>query len=81
MHSFQGYSKDNPEFNNNAYIISSIYYDGTLKIFTSHPLKSTTSDQPEYYITQINGWSITANANIFQEGTTWYHNNKDWAKE
>jgi hypothetical protein len=81
MHSLQGYGKDDPEFNNNAYTISSIYHDGTLKIFTSHPSKSATSDRPEYYMTQINGWSMTANANAFREGATWYRNGKDWAKE
>jgi hypothetical protein len=81
MHSLREYGKDQPEFDNNANTISSIYHDGTLKMFTSHPSKSTTSDRTEYHTTQINGWSMTANANAFREGATWYRNGKDWAKE
>ncbi|EED16134.1 hypothetical protein TSTA_012430 [Talaromyces stipitatus ATCC 10500] len=37
MHSLQEYGKDEPEFDNNAYTISSIYHDGTLKMFTNNP--------------------------------------------
>lgn len=77
----QEYSKDKPEFDNNAYIISSVYHDGTLKMFTSHPLKSATSDRPEYLMTQLNTWGMTGNIETFREGATWYRNGRDWAKE
>jgi hypothetical protein len=81
VHSLQEYGKDEPEFDNNAYTISSIYHDGTLKMFTSHPSKLAISDRPEYYMTQIKGWSMTSDSDAFREGATWYRNGRDWAKE
>lgn len=81
LHSLQEYGEDEPGFDNNAYTISSIYHDGTLKMFTSHPSKSATSDRIEYSMTQINGWSMTANADAFREGASWYRNGREWAKE
>ncbi|EED23188.1 conserved hypothetical protein [Talaromyces stipitatus ATCC 10500] len=81
MHSLQEYGKDEPVFDNNAYTISSIYHDGTLKMFTSHPSRSTTANRTEYYMTQIKGWSMTSDPDAFREGATWYRNGRDWAKE
>jgi hypothetical protein len=73
MHSLQTYGQEEPVFNNNAYGISSIYHGGQLKMFTSHLLKTTTSDPPKYHMTQIKGWSITSDFDTFnkmQLGTT-----------
>lgn len=81
MHSLQEYGKDEPGFDNNAYTISSTYHDGTLKMFTSHPSKSATSNRTEYHMTQINTWGMTGNIKTFREGATWYRNGRDWAKE
>jgi hypothetical protein len=81
MHSLQTYGQIEPGFDNNADTISSIYHDGTLKMFTSHLSKSADSNDPEYYMTQLNGWSMTANAEAFRQGATWYRNGRDWAKE
>jgi hypothetical protein len=48
MHSLQEYNTDNPKFDGSAYTISSMYHDGTLKMFTSHPSKPTAaSNKPE----------------------------------
>lgn len=81
IHSLQEHGKNELEFDNNAYTISSIYYDGTLKMFTSHPSKPATSDRPEYVMTQLNTWGMTGNVETFREGATWYRNGRDWAKE
>lgn len=81
LHSLQGYGKDEPEFDSNASTLTSMYHNGQLQMFTSHLSKSATSDRIEYHMTQINGWSMTANANAFREGATWYRNGRDWAKE
>lgn len=74
IHSFQKHGKYKPEFNNNAYTLTSIYHNDQLQMLA-------TSDRPEYYMTQLNGWSMTANANLFWKGATWYWNDRDWAKE
>ncbi|CRG92463.1 hypothetical protein PISL3812_09524 [Talaromyces islandicus] len=79
--SLQEYGKDEPRFDNNAYTISSIYHDGTLKMFTSHPSRPIASDKTEYYMTQLGSFSLTHDAEVFRQGATWYRNGRDWAKE
>ncbi|KAH8706062.1 hypothetical protein BGW36DRAFT_354439 [Talaromyces proteolyticus] len=81
IQSLQAYKQSEPKFNNNAYTLTSIYHNGQLQMFTSHPSKSTTSDQSEYHMTQIKGWSMTSDSDAFREGATWYRNGRDWAKE
>jgi hypothetical protein len=82
IHSLQNYGKDEPLYDNKAHTRTSIYHGGTLKMFTSHPSQPADSeDQPGYYMTQLNGWSMTANPETFRQGATWYRNSRDWAKE
>lgn len=50
-------------------------------MFTSHPSKPTNSDEHEFYMTQIKGWSLTSDLDTFRQGATWYRNGRDWAKE
>ena len=40
MNSLQSYGKDEPVHDNNAYTITSIYSDGQLKLYTSHPIQA-----------------------------------------
>jgi hypothetical protein len=56
MHSLQSYREDELVHDNNAYTITSIYSDGQLKMYTSHPTQPTSpSGRPEYCMTQLNG--------------------------
>ncbi|KAF2805314.1 uncharacterized protein BDZ99DRAFT_541115 [Mytilinidion resinicola] len=77
MHSLQLYGKDKPVSNNNAYTITSIYYSGTLEMYTSHPAEG----RPEHFTNQLKGWSITGDPETFRQGATAYRNARDWAKE
>jgi hypothetical protein len=81
MHSLQSYGKGEPVSDNNAYTITSIYHGGTLKMYTSHPTQPTSPGRPEYHMTQLNGYSMTGNAETFREGARAYRNARDWAKE
>ena len=82
MQSLQSYGKTEPVYDNNAYTITSIYNDGTLKIYTSHPSQPASSGgRPEYYMNQLNGYAMTANSNTFRQGAAAYRNARDWAKE
>lgn len=81
LHSLQEYGKDEPEFDNNASTLTSIYHNGQLQMFTSHPSKSATSDRTEYHMTQLRSFSMADNPDTFREGATWYRNGRDWAKE
>jgi hypothetical protein len=70
-------------------------YDGALGARSIHSLQTygqeqpgfnnnaytITSDQPEYHMTQIKGWSMTSDLDAFRQGATWYRNGRDWAKE
>ena len=76
------YGKGNLMDDNNAYTFASTYHDGTLKIYTSHPLQLTDGViQSEYYMHQLNTWGMTGNAETFRKGATCYRNAKEWAKE
>jgi len=82
IQSLKSYGQDEPLYDNHANTITAIYHDGTLKMYTSHPSQPTSrGGQPEYYMTQINGWSMTGNRETFRQGATAYRNGIDWAKE
>lgn len=82
IHRLQSYGKDEPVYDNNAHTITSIYSDGQLKIYTSHPVQPTSpGGRPEYYIHQLNAWSMTGNIETFRQGAAAYRNARDWAKE
>ena len=81
MHSLQSY-KDGPVHDNNAYTIMSIYSDGQLKMYTSHPTQLTSpGGRPEYCMTQIGAYAMTHSQKTFHEGATAYRNARDWTKE
>ncbi|KAI9752493.1 MAG: hypothetical protein M4579_005617 [Chaenotheca gracillima] len=82
MHSLQSFGQEKLIFDNNAYTISSIYYAGTLRMFTSHPSRPTSPrGRPEYCMKQLNAWAMTGNVETFREGAAAYRNARDWAKE
>ncbi len=82
IQSLKSYSQDEPLYDNYAYTITSIYHDGTLKMYISHLSQPTSrGGQPEYYTTQLNTWGMTGNHEIFRQGATAYQNAIDWAKE
>ncbi|KKZ67175.1 hypothetical protein EMCG_07120 [[Emmonsia] crescens] len=82
IQSLQSYRQDSPAYDHKAYTITSTYHDGTLKLYTSHCTKPTDSgNRPEYFMTQLNTWGMTGNADTFRHGATAYRNARDWAKE
>ncbi|EQL29449.1 hypothetical protein BDFG_07884 [Blastomyces dermatitidis ATCC 26199] len=82
MQNIQSYGNSELAYDSNAYTIASTYHDGTLKLYTSHPIKTVGArHEPEYIMTQLNSWSMTGNLGTFQQGATWYRNARDWAKE
>lgn len=77
IQSLQTYKQSTPRFDNNAYTITSIYHNGQLQIFTSHPSKPNSSDKSKYFMTQLRSFSLTHNVEFFRQGTTWYRNGRD----
>ncbi|KAF9769956.1 hypothetical protein IL306_012536, partial [Fusarium sp. DS 682] len=67
---------------NKVYTLGYTYQDGTLKIYTSHPIPPSAPDaEPGYVMTQLNSWSLTGNAEAFRQGAAAYRNGRDWAKQ
>ena len=82
IHSLQSYKQDDPVYSNNAYIITSIYNDGTLKMYTSHPIQpDSPGSRPEYYMNQLKAWAMTSDLETFRHGATAFRNARDWTKE
>ncbi|OAA48631.1 hypothetical protein NOR_01881 [Metarhizium rileyi] len=82
MHSLQSYGQQEPEYDNKAYTISSIYHGGTLKMFTSHPIPPRTpGGKPGFVTTQIKTWGLTSDADTFRQGASAFRNARDWAKQ
>lgn len=71
--------KGNPLiYDNYIYTIISTYYDGTLKIYTSHSTKPIDpKGPPEYHMTQLNTFAITGTAERFREGVGAFRNARD----
>ena len=82
MLSLQSYGQGNLVYDNNAYTFTSTYHDGTLKIYTSHPLQQTDGvSRSEYCMNQFNTWGMTGNVETFRQGATYYRNAREMAKE
>lgn len=82
MHSLQSYGQEKPVYDNKAYTITSIYHNGQLKMYTVHPAQPNgPGSRPEYYMTQLKGWSMTSDPETFRKGATAFRNARDWARE
>ncbi|MCJ1384260.1 hypothetical protein MMC17_007376 [Xylographa soralifera] len=80
--SLQSYGQPEPVYDKNAYTITSTYYAGTLKLFTSHLSQPTGhGGRPEYYMNQLRSFSVTDTPETFRQGASAYRNARDWAKE
>ena len=81
MHSLRSYGQDYTAYDNKAYTISSIYYGGTLQMYTSHPGIGLGGGETEYYMTKLKAWAMTSDSDTFRRGLTAFPNARDWAKE
>jgi hypothetical protein len=51
-------------------------------MYTTHLTQpANPGEQPEYYMNQLRGWTMTDTAEIFRQGVTVYRNMRDWTKE
>jgi hypothetical protein len=81
MHALQNYGKNELEYDGSAYVFSSTYHDGMLKLYAHHMTASTEPDgQPEYHMTQVDAWAMTGNVDDFRRGATAFRNARDLAK-
>ena len=84
MHSLQSYQQDE-SIDSHAATITAIYYGGQLgqmsMYIIHHAQSGDNRDRPEYYMHQLNSWSMIGNIETFRQGATAYRNARDWAKE
>lgn len=82
MHSLQSWGQDKPVYDNNAYVLTSRYSDGQLKMYTSHVYHPTGRwKKPEICMHQITGSSMSGDVESFRKGALAYRNGIDWARE
>ncbi|KAI9747367.1 MAG: hypothetical protein M4579_007481, partial [Chaenotheca gracillima] len=84
IHELRSFGVEDSEtlYDSNAYTITSTYHDGTLKMYTTHPTQPREDKtSPEYYMTQLNTYTLTGTAERFREGASAFRNARDWAKE
>ncbi len=68
-------------YNNNIYIIISIYYNSQLKIYTIYSTQLTDYKKLfEFYITQFDNWILTNSYKQFWQKANIFRNAKDWTK-
>lgn len=84
IHSVQNYGRDEPIYDGNAHVITTIYdpRTGVLQIFLSYVIRSSKTGQlAEYYMTELGSWNLTDDKESFVRGTTVFRNARDFAKE
>jgi hypothetical protein len=82
MHSLQNYGRQQPEYDGQAYVFSSTYHDGTLKIYAHHPTAPKTDGMSSrYHMTQIKAYAITNDRETFVQGSTAFRNARDIAMQ
>ncbi|KAL6810755.1 hypothetical protein GGI42DRAFT_314890 [Trichoderma sp. SZMC 28013] len=82
MHALQNYGKGEPEYDSNAYVFSSTYHNGTLKLYAHHMTAPLVPDgQPNYHMTQVGAWAMTGDIDDFRRGATAFRNARDLAKQ
>ena len=81
IHSLRSYGREQ-EYDSNAYTISSVYHDGTLKIFTIHPVEGLGQHKGKavYHMNQIKGYAMTSDTETFRHGATAFRNLRDWTE-
>jgi hypothetical protein len=84
MHNLQTYGQKTPVYDNKARTISIIYHGGTLKMYAhSAAQPSGHGTEPEYYMHQLGGWTMTDNSDqkTFLRGATAFKNALDITKK
>ncbi|PTB68911.1 hypothetical protein BBK36DRAFT_1166787 [Trichoderma citrinoviride] len=81
IQSLQSYGETEKVYDNKAYTLTSMYQDGQLKMYTSHPIPpSTEGGQPSFSTSQVGTWALTGTPEAFRQGAAAYRNGRDWAK-
>ncbi|KAF2229648.1 hypothetical protein EV356DRAFT_455391 [Viridothelium virens] len=82
MQSLRSYGRSEPVYDNHAYTISATYHEGTLKLYNHWVAQPNgPGTRPEYYMHQLNTWSMAGNKDAFLQGATAFKNALDLTRE
>jgi hypothetical protein len=80
MHALQGYGQAEPTYDNRAYTFSSMYHDGTLKLYVHHPTQpSRLGESPQDHMTPLRGFLLTDSPQTCRQGVGAFRNARDLA--
>jgi hypothetical protein len=84
MHALQNYCVEEPEFDGNAYTYSAVYIAsvGLLALYAHHPTPPPApGGTAEYHMTQVKGFSLTVDHDMFVQGLAAFRNARDLARK
>ena len=84
MFKLQNYGNGTEAYDRNAYTIASTYHPstGTLQMYATHPSQLASGGRdPQYHMTQLDGYMMTGNINTFRSGAAAYRNAREWTQE
>ena len=82
MQKLQSYKLEKSIYDSNIYIITSIYYNSQLKLYITHFIQSTCSeDSLKYFMIQLNTWNMIDNSEIFWQKMTAFWNERNLTKK
>ncbi|KAH7304977.1 hypothetical protein B0I35DRAFT_444555 [Stachybotrys elegans] len=82
MHSLQNYGREQPQYDGRAYVFSSTYQHGILRMYAHHPTAPKTDGMsPRYHMTKVGTWVMNEERGDFVRGATALRNARDLAKQ
>lgn len=82
MNATKSYGQAEPQYDSNAYVFSSIYHNGQLKLYTSHPTApANPGGLPNYHMNHLRSFAMGDTPQTWRDGATWYRNSIGLAKE
>lgn len=82
FHALQNYRRAEPQYDGKAYTIGTIYHNGLLQLFTSHPVPpANPGEPPSYYLNPLRSFAMRDTDETWRAGATWYRNSMKWTEE
>ncbi|KAG6005049.1 hypothetical protein E4U21_000505 [Claviceps maximensis] len=82
MQSLHNYRRDPSEYDGHAHTFTSIYHDGSLKLYAHRvTAPADVGGRPMYHMTQLRAYAMTNDRTSFAEGASAFRNARDFAKQ
>lgn len=81
MLKLHSYRQGKPLFDDNAYTVTSTYYAGIVRIYTTHVTSLGSNGPLEYHMSLVGGWDTVGDPETCRRGLTAFRNSREWAQE